>query len=129
MERVTDDKNDQHPCNKLNNVSLGGLAFISPQPLTVDSDVKVCFPLLDEHHQLTGRVMWSKPVSQGFEIGLQFDDLDELYRLRMIEQICHIEHYRSEVQRQQGRTLSSEEAAKEWIVRYAGEFPSLKNDH
>ena len=50
---------------------------------------------------------------------------DELFRLRMIEQICHIEHYRNEMLKQQGRELSIEEAAQEWISRYAGEFPSL----
>jgi hypothetical protein len=42
----------------------------------------------------------------------------------MIEQICHIEHYRKEVKLVEGRELSSEEAADEWITRYAGDFPT-----
>jgi hypothetical protein len=42
----------------------------------------------------------------------------------MIEQICHIEHYRKEVKLAEGRELSSEEAADEWIKRYAGDFPA-----
>lgn len=45
--------------------------------------------------------------------------------MRMIEQICHIEHYRKEVERQEGRRLSSQDAADEWISRYAGDFPEL----
>jgi hypothetical protein len=43
----------------------------------------------------------------------------------MIEQICHIEHYRQEVLRVEGRKLSSKEAASEWISKYARDFPAL----
>ena len=43
----------------------------------------------------------------------------------MIEQICHIEHYRKEVERLEGRALSAHEAAGEWISKYAGDFPAL----
>ncbi|MBT4078105.1 MAG: PilZ domain-containing protein, partial [Gammaproteobacteria bacterium] len=71
---------------------------------------------------------WYKKSTKGFEIGLEFDDPNELFRLRMIEQICHIEHYRAEVKQHQGRQLTSEQAAKEWIKLYAADFPNLKND-
>lgn len=43
--------------------------------------------------------------------------------MRLIEQACYIEEYRKEVFSQQGRQLSEEEAAKEWIDKYAGIFP------
>ncbi len=120
------DEDDSPPRELLHNVSLGGLAFVSNQTLPKGKTVNIRFPLLDQHHSLAGRVVWSKPVKQGFEIGLQFDDPDELFRLRMIEQICHIEHYRTEIAIVEGREITSEEAAEEWIKRYAGEFPSLK---
>jgi hypothetical protein len=42
--------------------------------------------------------------------------------LRMAEQICHIEHSRRTVRESQGRTLSSQEAAIEWIECYADTF-------
>lgn len=127
MGWVPDDL-DNSSVEKLNNVSLGGLAFLSPYTLAKGQQVDVCFPLLNEHRSLTGQVKWSKKHQKGFEIGIQFDDPDELYRLRMIEQICHIEHYRSEIEQQEGRSLSIEEAADEWIKRFAGEFPSLNDD-
>ncbi len=126
LDRVPDE-DDKHPYDKLHNVSLGGLAFISPQKLPNGKTVKICFPLLDEHRSLVGQVVWNKKIKQGYEIGLEFDDPQELYRLRMIEQICHIEHYRVEVAQCEGRLLSSEEAANEWIARYASDFPPLKN--
>jgi len=123
LDWVPDDASP--PCEQLHNVSLGGLAFISTRALPKGKSVNICFPLLDEHRSLTGQVVWSKKNKQGYEIGLQFDDPDELYRLRMIEQICHIEHYRTEIAILEGREITSEEAAQEWIKRYAGEFPSL----
>lgn len=125
LDRVADDS-PTLPCEKLNNVSLGGLSFLSTEAMLKGIHVKVCFPLLDEKHSLTGKVIWSKESDQGFEIGLEFNDPNELFRLRMIEQICHIEHYRSQVRQQQGRKLSGEEAATEWIDLYAAEFPGLE---
>ena len=116
---------EEHSCDKLNNVSLGGLSFLSSQPLPGASQVSVTFPLLDQQHSLTGKVVWNRKQAQGYEIGLQFDDPDQLYCLRMIEQVCHIEHYRREVEIREGRRLNSEEAASEWISRFAGKFPGL----
>jgi len=39
--------------------------------------------------------------------------------------VCHIEDYRQSVSRIEGRQLSAEEAATEWIDRYARDFPSI----
>jgi hypothetical protein len=41
----------------------------------------------------------------------------------MVEQVCHIENYKKEIYRAEGRLLSSEQAAMEWIIRYASRFP------
>lgn len=112
--------------DKLNNVSLGGLAFLSRQALPEGQHVKVFFPILDKTHCLSGKVVWIKELADGFDVGIEFDNADELYSFRMIEQVCHIEHYRQELEKRQGRKLSSEEAAKEWIKRYAGDFPGLE---
>lgn len=123
LEWVDDtDAKSQHPCEKLANVSLGGLAFNSSRAIPNGQAVQISFPLLDKSHSLTGLVVWNKKNYNGFEIGLEFNDPDELFRLRMIEQICHIEHYRAEVKLHQNRQLSSEEAAKEWISLYAADF-------
>ncbi len=122
------DVTPNHPCDSLDNVSLGGLAFKSPQPIPNGQSIKISFPLLDKSHCLTGLVVWNKKSANGFEIGMEFDRPDQLFHLRMIEQICHIEHYRTEVKHHEGRQLSSEQAAKEWISRYASDFPGWNND-
>jgi len=116
-----DDLNDE----TLNNVSLGGLSFISKQALEIHQKIRICIPVFETENTLIGNVVWCEKSSNGYEIGLEFDDSKEIFRLRMIEQICHIEHYRKEVERIEGRELSADEAAREWISRYASDFPAL----
>lgn len=111
--------------SQLNNVSLGGLAFFSPQSFLIDQHVLISVPCLDKKTSIEGCVLWCKKLMDGFEVGLEFDDPQAVYHLRMIEQICHIEHYRKEIQRIEGRTLTSEEAALEWINLFASEFPNF----
>ena len=124
LEWVGDDV-DESEDETLTNVSLGGLAFISRQALEPLQKVKVCIPILKSDNYLIGTVVWCEKSNNGYEIGLEFDNKKEAFRLRMIEQICHIEHYRKEVERVEGRELSAQEAAGEWISRYAGDFPAL----
>ena len=127
LDWVDDNEENNLPCDNVENVSLGGLAFKAPQAIPNGQPLTISFPLLDKKQSLTGRVVWNKKNENGFEIGLKFDDPNELFRLRMIEQICHIQHYRAEVKQHEGRELSSEEAAKEWISLYASNFPELKD--
>lgn len=122
LDRVDDDDDGEET---LTNISLGGLSFVSTQALDVLQKVRVCIPLIKQDNFLEGRVIWCEKARNGYEVGLEFDSSKEVFRLRMIEQICHIEHYRNEVQRIEGRELSTEEAAKEWISQYAEDFPAL----
>jgi len=63
-----------------------------------------------------------------FEIGIQFLDENDSFRVRMVEQICHIEQYKQEVFDKDGRQLSGEQAAVEWIQKYATDFPGATED-
>jgi hypothetical protein len=67
-------------------------------------------------------VAWCQADVGAWQVGIEFLDQDDLFRLRMVEQICHIEQYRTTTA-SLGRTLSSHEAAIEWIEQYAEAFP------
>jgi hypothetical protein len=72
-----------------------------------------------------GRVIWIKESpSKSKQLGLVFDNAEEAYRARMIEQLCHIEHYLRR-QNAEGRTLNARHAANEWINRYSPDFPQI----
>jgi hypothetical protein len=57
-------------------------------------------------------------------VGVQFLDAQAAFRSRMVQQICSIENYRKHVRREEGRTLSTQDAAAEWIAKFAGRFPN-----
>ena len=122
-----EDEDDETLDQTITNVSLGGLAFVSPKPLEVLERVRVCIPILERDNTLIGNVVWCEKSDSGdeFEIGIEFEKSRDAFRLRMIEQVCHIEHYRKEVMQSEGRELSAQEAAREWILKYAGDFPAL----
>ncbi len=120
-----EDEDDEDADQTITNVSLGGLAFNSSKSLDVLQRVRISIPVLQQDNHLVGNVVWCDKSNSGYEIGIEFEHSRDVFRLRMIEQICHIEHYRKEVEQQEGRILSSQEAAKEWISKYAGDFPAL----
>jgi hypothetical protein len=120
-----EDENDETLDQTITNVSLGGLAFVSPKPLPVLERVQVCVPFLENDNTLVGNVVWCERTGSDYEIGIEFEKSRDVFRMRMIEQICHIEHYRKEILLQEGRRLTTQEAAREWIAKYASDFPAL----
>ena len=125
LDWVDDEDDDETVDQTITNVSLGGLAFTSFKPLEILQRVRVCIPVLQQENFLVGNVVWCEKSDVGYEIGIEFDSSRDAFRLRMIEQICHIEHYRNEISRVEGRKLSAQEAASEWISKFADDFPAI----
>ena len=111
--------------DNVSNVSLGGLSFIASDRLDVGDSIQVKIPVLNEEHSMEGLVVWCNKTAKGYEVGLEFNDPDEVERLRMIEQISQIETFRRDLEKREGRKLDSEQAAREWVSKYAGEFSAL----
>ena len=108
----------------LKDVGLGGLACQSPAPLVVGTIVNVTIPLVRPPFETQGRVVWCNGCFSHFDVGIEFVAQEDAFATRMVEQICHIEHYRNTVLETEGRQLDGEEAAMEWIRKYAADFPS-----
>tara|TARA_R110002073_G_scaffold11758_15_gene53068 strand:+ start:2674 stop:2850 length:177 start_codon:yes stop_codon:yes gene_type:complete len=53
---------------------------------------------------------------------------EELFRLRMESQCNQIKRYRLKILRESGRLLSADEAAIEWIERFAATFDDVMPD-
>ena len=112
------------PPPRLVNVGMGGLAFRSRRAFKAARIVKVRIPWVRPPFETTARVAWCRACGDGYELGLAFIDPNDAFHARMVEQICHIEHYRRQVQESEGRRLTPEEAAREWIERHAAQFPA-----
>lgn len=123
------DVHDSGVCKELlNNISNGGLSFSSDRALREGLVITVRITHVKPHFEVQGRVAWCHRERDHYVVGVSFMEEADLFRLRMVEQICHIEHYKSKVQAEEGRCLSGEQAAREWIQKFAGQFPQLFED-
>ncbi|MDX1450941.1 MAG: PilZ domain-containing protein [Oleiphilaceae bacterium] len=108
---------------QLNNVSVGGLAFTSPMEFHPGALIKLKIRAVKPVFKVHGIVQWCRRLGDMFELGVQFLDQDDAFRVRMVEQVCHIEEYRKYVQTKQGRRLSKNQASLEWIQLHGKGFP------
>ena len=104
------------------NVSEGGLAFAAVECLPIDSIIELRIPTVEPPFEAKARVAWCREENGAYLVGVQFLDRNDAFQSRMVQQVCSIESYRQE-EMQKGRTLDSQQAAADWIVKYAGRFP------
>lgn len=107
----------------LKDISTGGLRCRFDEPLAKGTEIIIIIDLVEPVLEIPGRIIWCRAAGASYEIGIEYQGEKDVYRLRMVEQICHIEHYRNEIRIKEGRIISSEQAAREWIAKFASDFP------
>ena len=111
------------PRQRLNNISLGGVACNSPRGFRRGTSVELRIPLFGEQARYPGVVAWCRRQSDDYLVGIAFVDEDTLFRARMVEQVCQIQHYRKQLEQATGESRAIEQCAHEWIDKHAAEFP------
>ena len=106
----------------LNNISEGGLSFSSMQPLETGSVVSIRIPLNKPVFDFAGRVVWCTQKGLEYTIGVEFVGSDSAFRQRVVAMVQGIGDYRKRVFEKEGRHLTSQQAALEWIGRYADDL-------
>lgn len=97
--------------------------FGTSEQLAPGSLVEVTIRAAERTEAFRLHVRSCRPVGSGFEVHGCFVDENDAFLGRMIEQVCRIEAYRSDVEHREGRRLSRDHAAREWIERFAAAFP------
>ena len=108
---------------RVSNVSYGGLAFLADGCMDRGTQIRIRIEVVDPAFEAEGIVTYCRQKGRHYMIGVEFIHRDDLYIARMVEQICHIQHYKQRVAIHEGRRLSAQEAAVEWISKFAGNFP------
>jgi len=127
VEIVPGDKSETY-ANKLVNLSSGGIAFHSKMNFLPEQTVEVRISCVSQSFKAQAVVKWCHEEADGFDIGVKFIDPDDQYRARMVEQVCHIQQYKNGMLKK-GRELTGEQAALEWIERFARQFPGQEDDN
>lgn len=113
---------DESKERNMKNVSVGGLCFQTHYFIDKGSELLIKIPTVKPPFAAESVVVWCQQKDGVFNVGVQFNDSQTQFRMRMVEQICHIEEYRKKVLEIEDRSLTSEEAAFEWINKHAENF-------
>jgi hypothetical protein len=111
----------------LHDIGVGGLSLQLDHSLKKGILVDIKIPVSKPPFATKARVVWCEKKGDQFDIGVEFDEEKEAFRTRMVEQVCHIQHYKKEIAEREGRLLDGREAAQEWIAKYAKDFPGKMN--
>ena len=112
---------------RLNDISKSGLSFSSTKKLNPGNVITIRIACVQPIFEARAQVAWCRREGEGFVIGVVFTESSDSFRVRMIEQICHIEHYKAKVLATERRQLDGEQAAREWIHKFADDFPCLED--
>lgn len=115
---------ERTPCagrQQLSNIATGGFACAVCEPLPIGVTVQLRIPLIWPEYRGCGVVKWCRGDGVEYEIGIEFCAQD-LFKAKMVEQLSQIEHYRNRLWIEEGRIVDGEQAAVEWIARYAKDF-------
>ncbi len=104
-------------------LKAGGLAFRSRQPLQPGTMVHIRIPGVPNEFESDAKVVWCHKHQEDMALAVEFLKFDDAYKARMVEQACHIADYRRAVGEREGRSLTIQEAAAEWIGKFAASFP------
>lgn len=108
----------------LNNISTGGLSFRSKKHIGSNTEITIQIPCIKPVLKAKGIVIRCHKRNNFYDVAIKFLDKDSESIIRNIEQICYIEKYKKDTLKTEGRELSGEEAASEWIAKYAKDFPA-----
>lgn len=111
--------------DEIRNISVGGICFSSNSAITPETVLLVRIPSIDPEFSGLGRVIWCLEKNDGIEVGVEFIDEHDAYRIRLIEQICYIKTYQADALKKEGRQLTDEQAALEWTRKFASKFPVI----
>jgi len=116
---------DSHGFCSTKNLSQGGVCIEYDAEFSQGEQVDIRIDICDPEFNVKAEVCWCKPQQERFILGISFLNQDDAFSARMVEQLCHIERYKIEVEEQTGVSITKEQAATEWISMFASTFPKI----
>ncbi len=102
-----------------------GVCFESDKYIKPGTIIEITIPVRNETQKFRGKVVLVKNKEERYIIGLWLTRKSDAGRVRIVEQICHIEAYLRHKRHYEGPFVSRERVAEEWITRFAATFPTI----
>lgn len=103
------------------------LRFQTQRPPRRGSQLLLSIEAAGETHSFRSQVVQVDRSTSPSQVVVWIGRKREAFAARMVEQLCHIAHYRLLAATNEGRSLSLERAANEWIARFAAHFPGFES--
>lgn len=115
---------DNAVASRSRDICEGGLCFLWDDYLETGIPVHITIFMKAARFELNGRVAYSKREKDTgyYRTGLTFMDADNAFKAKLAEETREILDYQQMVSRVQGHEVPVEEAAEEWIAKYAERF-------
>jgi Tfp pilus assembly protein PilZ len=107
------------------NLSEGGVCIEYDHEFSEGEQVTIRIDICEPEFNVMAEVCWCQPQQDRFMIGISFLSEDDAYSARMVEQFCHIQRYKSDIEKKTGLSMTNQQAASEWISMFAASFPKI----
>lgn len=94
----------------LNDISFEGLSFESKVEYRRGTIITIQIPITRPSFQVISEVVWCKYSDSNYRVGVKFLQIQNGYRMKMLEQLSFIETYRKKVFFDENRSLTCEQA-------------------
>jgi hypothetical protein len=107
-------------------ISEGGICFMADRFLAKGATVGLSIAVKDTVFKINGQVAYCNRVAAVnlYRTGIAFQDQNDAFRAKLAEQMLQIKEYQA-TSAKLGKNLSEEDAAREWIAKYAKHFSNL----
>lgn len=112
---ILDDEEEKH-VDTLKNISEGGLGLLVHDVIDIGEEIEITLTIGNQTHKLCGLVVWfleSVETAGLYEAGIQFDGETIEESAQLVSEICRIVDYQKDIQIEEGRIITLEEAALE----------------
>lgn len=107
-------------------ISEGGICFMADRFLAKGASVGLSIAVQNTVFKINGQVAYCNRVAtvNRYRTGIAFQDQNDAFRAKLAEQMLEIKKYQA-TSAKLGKDLSEEDAAREWIAKYAKHFSNL----
>ena len=128
VELHLDSKRSTIP-SKSFDLSLGGLSFLWRDKLPKGHFLSIEIPVKEKLFQVKAKIVYSREdrKSGRYKTGVLFCDTPSAFRAKLAEEALEILEYRKQISEDLGRDVSEEEAAEQWVEKYASTFTALRS--
>ncbi len=108
-------------------VSHEGLLFLAVEKFPAGTAIELQVPTRGKFFYLDGRVTHVALDTQSglFRTGIQFLNSQNIFKMKMAEQLMQIADYKKELSESENRSVTEQEAAERWIEKHSEHFSSF----